>query len=331
MSTMGRQKTVNHNLPPRMFPRNGKKQTTYYYRPSLGDRTPINLGHNYEKALKKWAEIEGDTPAPDNPQTFNEVSQCYFRDIVPNKSPATQKDNFRELKKLNEIFKYILLDNIKPKHVRMYMTKRKAKVRANREKALLSHIINYAREHGYSDKPNPCAGIRGNKEKGRDKYVTDAEFKSLYECAHPALQDVLDLMLFTGQRPADCLKMTRADIREGALWVKQNKTGHKLGINITGEFAKAIDRILSRERSVPSMYLVADDNGQPLSYWTLTSRFKKARKGSGVDFQMRDIRAKSATDTGNLETAKQRLGHSTVVMTEHYVKNRKGERVGPLK
>mgnify|MGYP002134247567 FL=1 len=35
----------------------------------------------------------------------------------------------------------------------------------------------------------------------------------------------MDLALLTGQRPADVLKLTRADIRDGALHLKQNKTG----------------------------------------------------------------------------------------------------------
>ena len=56
-----------------------------------------------------------------------------------------------------------------------------AKVRANRERALLSHIFNQARAWGYTDAPNPCAGIKGHKETGRDRYgyVEDDEFKAV--------------------------------------------------------------------------------------------------------------------------------------------------------
>jgi len=41
-----------------------------------------------------------------------------------------------------------VIDSIKPFHVRQYLDKRgeQAKARANREKALLSHIFNKARE-----------------------------------------------------------------------------------------------------------------------------------------------------------------------------------------
>ncbi|MDQ3565371.1 MAG: integrase, partial [Pseudomonadota bacterium] len=68
----------------------------------------------------------------------------------------------------------IRLEQIQPVHIRQYLDSRKqAPVRANREKALFSHIWNKAREWGYTDKPNPCQGVQGHKESGRDIYVED--------------------------------------------------------------------------------------------------------------------------------------------------------------
>lgn len=47
--------------------------------------------------------------------------------------------------------------------------------------------------------------------------------------------------------PADVLKLKRTDIRDGALWIVQNKTGARLGIEITGELAATISRINERD------------------------------------------------------------------------------------
>ena len=99
-----------------------------------------------------------------------------------------------------------------------------------REKALLSHIINKAREWGYTDAPNPCQGVKGFKELGRDRYVTDAEFQAVWKKAGQTLRNAMDLALLTGQRPADVLKIQRADIHDGALWIVRNKTGAKRAI-----------------------------------------------------------------------------------------------------
>lgn len=153
-------------------------------------------------------------------------------------------DQLGELAKPLEVFGAALIYTIRPQGMRTYLDLhgQTAKVRANRECALLSHIFNQARAWGYTDAPNPCAGIKGHKETGRDRYVEDDEFRAVWEKGHYTLQDAMDLALLTGQRPADVLKLTRADIRDSALHLKQNKTGQKLAIEITGELAQVIER-----------------------------------------------------------------------------------------
>ncbi len=206
-----------------------------------------------------------------------------------------------------------------------------AKARANREKALLSHMFNKAREWGYTDAPNPCQGVKGFTEVGRDRYVSDAEFAAVRAAAHPTVQDAMNLALLTGQRPADVLKILRSDIRDGALFVTQNKTRVKRAIDLVGELATVVERIASRPRERQSPYLVQDDNGRPLTALALRSRFDKARKATGVSFQFRDIRAKTASDTGDLGHSQRLLGHKNRDMTEHYVRDRIGQRVKPLR
>ena len=225
------------------------------------------------------------------------------------------------------------IDAIAPMHVREYMDIRgqAAKVRANREKALLSHIFNKAREWGYTALQNPCQGVKGFKEVGRSRYIADAEFDQVKACAHFTVIDAMDLALLTGQRPADVPKLKRTDIRDGALWIVQNKTGARLGIEVTGELAAVIARINERPRRAISAWLVQDENGQPLTSFALRSRFDKARTLAKVEFQFRDIRAKAATDTGDLAHSQKLLAHKNREMTEHYVKARMGERVKPLR
>ncbi|CAI8900122.1 hypothetical protein EMIT0215P_30355 [Pseudomonas serboccidentalis] len=57
--------------------------------------------------------------------------------------------------------------------------------------------------------------------------------------------------------------------------------------------------------------------------------------GRAAKFQMRDLRAKAGTDkaesSGDILQARDQLGHTTVVMTEQYIRNRKGKKVMPTK
>ncbi|WP_416757143.1 hypothetical protein ACMGGD_27535 [Pseudomonas sp. BNK-6] len=62
------------------------------------------------------------------------------------------------------------------------------------------------------------------------------------------------------------------------------------------------------------------------------------REAAGVekpDFQMRDLRAIAGTDkvesSGNIMQANDQLGHTTVMMTEQYIRNRKDKKVSPTK
>ncbi len=80
-----------------------------------------------------------------------------------------------------------------------------------------------------------------------------------------------------------------------------------------------------------SPYLIQDENGQPLTQGALRSRFDESRDLAKVDFQFRDLRVKAATDTGDLAYSRKLLAHKKRDMTEHYVKNRIGERVQPLR
>ena len=304
----------------------------YYHVTSTNPRKWTPLGKDRARALLEWARIEGSDVDP-NVRTFNVIALRYEREVIPGKAVRTQKDNLIELDRLRAVFGKVLIESIKPHHVRAYLDKRgeQAKARANREKALLSHLFNKAREWGYTDAPNPCQGVKGFTESGRDRYVTDTEFQAVWAKADPTLQDAMDIALLTGQRPADVLKIMRVDIRDGALLITQNKTKAKRAIDIVGELATVIERINGRQRKRQSAFLIQDDDGRPLTMLALRGRFAKARKAAGVSFQFRDIRAKTASDTGDLGHSQRLLGHKNRDMTEHYVRERIGQRVKPLR
>lgn len=342
---MGRKPTRNKNLPAGMRARHRRKVTYYYLDTGAKPRKEIPLGKDYTAAVMKWAELTISASPGNSLITFRYVAERYTREVIPSKAAATRKDNLRELAQLYKFFDDppAPLENIEPINIRQYLDWRKsAKVRANREKALFSHIWNFAREVGLTNKANPCAGIKGFKESGRDAYIDDEIYKMVWDAAEEPLRDALDLAYLTGQRPADVLKLSQADIKDGALWVEQNKTGKRLRIAIEGELAAVIDRI--KARKVMGLKLVNTRQGYPMSATTLRSAFDRARDAAVKAtpeaeaeiraFQFRDLRAKAGTDTEELRgmaAAKDQLGHSTETMTAQYVRHRRGKLVKPTK
>jgi integrase len=262
---MGRHPSRNLNLPSGMRARHRGAKTYYFLDTGARPRKEIPLGQDYAEAVKKWAELTVTTDMPAT-ITFRTAAERYQREVMQDKAAATRKDNLRELANLYKFFDDppIPLVDIEPIHIRQYLDwRRPAPVRANREKALFSHIYNFAREKGMTANANPCQGVKGNKEKGRDIYIDDAVFKAVWEAAEPPLQDALDIAYLTGQRPADVRKMTREDVKNGAVAVQQNKGGVKLRVAVEGQLAAVIERI--NQRKVIGLSLIGMRDGQQMT------------------------------------------------------------------
>lgn len=331
----------------RLRERKKKSGTTYYYYEAGGTpRKEIPLGSDYGLAIMKYAELERDRTADAIKReviTFGYVAERYMVEVVPTKSAATQKDNTRELKQLLAFFNDppAPLEAIQPQHVHQYLQWRKsAKVRANREKALLSAIWNFSRQCGYTALANPCAGIKGYKETGRDVYIEDSVYQAVHDAADVGLRDAMDLAYLTGQRIGDTLRMDERDIRDDFIMVVQAKTKTKRRIEIVGELAELITRIMARKagHKVRATKLIVTEDGKPMTASMLRGRFDIARKAAGIEksaFQLRDLRAKAGTDkaefSGDILQARDQLGHTTVVMTEHYLRERKGKKITPTR
>ncbi|MFM0318152.1 tyrosine-type recombinase/integrase [Paraburkholderia nemoris] len=359
---MGRRPWKNLSLPPGMRARKQRSGAVYYYFDLGGTpRREVPLGADFVEAVRKWSELESQNKNRHSELvTFRYAAERYVREVLPTKSRRTQRDNLLELANLYKFFDDppAQVAQIRPVHVKQYLTWRSdvarqwyiekeravpvrpGHVRGNREIALFSHIFNFAREHGITDAVNPCVGVKRHKEGGRTVYVEDDLFDRVRAAADQPTRDAMDLAYLTGQRPADTLKFAESDIRGGELWVEQGKRGKKLRITVSGELAEVIDRIRARKEACKAKCdaLVVNELGERLMRDALRFRFDRARHAAKVDknlFQFRDLRAKAGTDkteaAGDIRAAQKQLGHSSVTMTEHYVRERKGDKVGPTR
>lgn len=351
-------KTINRDLPPRMLRRvrplkNGKTWIGYYYdgRTESGKRVEIPLGSDLDIAKIEWARLEHKAP-PAKTSLLGQVFDRYEREIVPGKAHRTQKDNLLSLTQLRKAFNEAPIEAVTPQAIAQYRDKRTGKVRANREISLLSHIYNIAREWGLTDKENPAAGVRKNKETPRAFYASAEIWDAVYKLAVPELRDAMDLAYLTGQRPGDVLSMRAADVVDGFLQVAQGKTAKKLRIRLSygdnlNQLGVLIERLLEQRRrwSVRNPYLIITERGMKVSAAMLRLRFDDARlqavkealgdedttlAESVRQFQFRDIRPKAASEIDDLGDASRLLGHTDKRITET-VYRRIGEIVKPTR
>jgi integrase len=347
--------------------KSGKVWIGYYYdgRDSDGKRKELPLGTDLVAAKRKWAEYESK-PVPAEAGTMSVLFDKYIRDEIPKKAARTQENNLAEIENLRAHFGTAPIGAILPRHVAAYRDNRKTKrrlradgsvrdpggkpapVAANRELALLSHVMAKAREWGYTDKANPVTGISKNKETPRDFYVDDEVWAAVYGAAVAELQDAMDLAYLTGQRPGDVLKFTIHNLTDTELQLRQGKTGKLLRIRLVNDgsrnfLGQVIDRI--RSRKVRGAHLLMTSGGLVLNRGTLRKRFTDARNAAiaaamdaGRDvlaarirqYQFRDTRAKAASDVEDLATASKLLGHSKEEITQ-LVYRRRGEVTNPTR
>lgn len=332
---MGRKPTRNLNMPTRMRARVRNGTPYYTYDQGGKPRKEIPLGMDYLLAVQKWAEMHEAKPAEKLTIAWA-IGKYRASPAFDEVSLGTQADYGFALDKLVAAFGDAPLDEVRPSHVTLYLDKRgmESKHRALREKAVLSMIFTWAIARDYCA-TNPVAAIKTKRLPGRKAvYITDEMLEAVYQKASPAMRDALDLAYYLGQRPADVLKLTEADIRGGAFDFSQNKTGKGMVIEAGGELEALIKRMNERKSAYPirRLQLLVDESGQPMTKAKLRSRFEAARDAAGFDgaqFQFRDLRRKAASDLRDqvgIEAAQALLGHSSVVMTEHYAGGR-GKRV----
>jgi integrase len=366
---MGRKPTRWTNLPRGMRARPRGKKIFYYLDTGEKPRREIPLGSDYVLAVQKWGELTSATKPAAAAGTFVHVQEAYWKEVLPTKSPRTQQDNEKEIIWLLKFFGNppAPLEEIEASHIRQYKTWRVkearlaeearnadrvgkgrpalpinpklGQVRTNRETALFSHMWNFARSEGYTNRPNPCTGIAKFKEAGRDTYVGDELLARLLEHAGPPLRFAVRLAELTGQRPADVRKMSEKHLLDGVMHVRQGKTDSKMRMVIEGEFQALLAEIKAYKTSlgVHAMQLLVNEEGKPLTVSMLRSRFDDAREAAGIakkDFQFRDLRARAATeadDVDGIRRAQALLGHTTEAMTADYIRHKAGKKVRPLR
>lgn len=341
---MGRQPTVNNNLPPHMRKRVRKYGVYYFFDTGEKPKREISLGKDYIVALQKYAELRVNVIAKAG--TFGDAIERYTLEELPKLAKNTQKIFRSDIKHVSSFFSTAPIDQIKPKHIRQFIDEHKAiPTTANRCKRVFSVIWNKARGWGYTDLQNPCEGIEGHAVVKSTIYISDDLYKAVYKHANAPLRDAMDLSYLTGQRPADALGMTEFDIIEGVLIVTQEKTNKPLRITISGELKELIERIHTRKESfkVVTGALLINQQGRRLTHPMLRNYFDEARQAAIVEapeqkelikkFKFRDLRAKAADDISDSRTeqeASDLLGHDNVKTTQkHYL--RRGRIVSPTK
>jgi integrase len=329
-------------LPERVYFKHG----AYYF--VSPEKQWIRLGRTEEEALSRYATLAS---APEVLNTMNRVFDKYLLEVVPTKAERTQQDNITELKNLRPVFGLMRPQDVKPRHIAEYLVRRTAKIRANREIALLGHIFKKALSWGVVE-INPCRGIEKNREYPRDRYVTDKELDRFLAICPPWLKLYVKLKYATGLRKSDMLKLKWGDwdakIGLSTMISKSGKgSGRRGQLRVLYEPSEDLRGVMNDLRKIhrvsgrrptteDSIWKTPRRLG--LRQWALMSAWKRVWRKLGVKetdpayFREHDIRAKSATDADQSgKDATELLMHGDRRTTSTYLRGRRTKRLTPLK
>lgn len=298
MMTGKRQKPGAHT--PRLYVYEGKRRPTYYTITAANQR--INLGHELIEAKRKLLDLEAGRPVAGS---IAELFDRYMPEVSAKKAPATHKDEKASKVFLVKVFGKMRPQDIRPVHVAKYLDERgkTAPVRANREKALLSHVFSMAMRWGIVD-ANPCRGVARNTETPRDRLVTDRELCGFI--AHNAGSETGSLLglvawfaYLTSQRKGDLLKIRLDHLTDEGIVVQQGKTGAKVLVEWTPKLRECVAEIRALPRPVRGLFLICNRAGQPYTdsgFKALWGRAMTAWVDEGGErFHFHDLRAKAVT------------------------------------
>jgi integrase len=270
--------------------------------------------------------------------------------ILPKKKLAanTLRDYKNQLKRIKLHYKDADISTMTVLDVSTFLDKiaETAPVLSNRTRSLMMLLFKHAIAKGYLENNLAEQTMPVTNEKQR-KRLTYKQFKAIFNFKQEVNGEIIETPTFlkiamrlafvTVQREGDVAKMRYDDIVDGALRVKQEKTGKQIGIHIFNDLQRVIND--SRD-SVLSPYIVHRDPKKNIAFkgrthYTQCSKeyiskafsrmrdllpeFKNMKEAEKPTFH--EIRATAIKWYEDQGIDIQHLaGHSSREMTEHYKK-----------
>jgi integrase len=201
-------------------------------------------------------------------------------------------------------------------------------VASNKEVQCFSKMFKLARNlWGYTEF-NPCRGVDYNLEEPRGFYASNSAFVRVYERAPPTLQCMMDLAQMHAARRGMLMRLALADITDDGIWFTLNKKKRtdavrRQLIHWTDDLRDVIARALELRAKVRGGQKNVEDAaraplflnriGKAISESGFNSMWHRANRAAGFgqhQFHFHDVKAKSISDSPDINDAMDRGGHT---------------------
>lgn len=346
---MGRNRSHNRrDLPPNLYVRNGGY---YCFRNPLTGKE-YGLGRDRRIAVSEAIQANMELFSPQEHSSLsariNAESTITLHSWIDryevilatrNLKPKTLTDYGSKLKAIRERMRDVPVSEITTKTIAEvlngYVGEGK-NATAKLIRSTLSDIFREAIAEGHTS-TNPVTATRAAKSEVKRARITTEEYKRIHSAAKPLPAWVplaMDLAVVTGQRVGDLCRMKWEDIRDGYIYVQQEKTGSKLAIPVklsVESLGISLDETLKKcKESLKGETIIASTRCESLSSGTISRYFMRARKASGLLFggepptfhELRSLSARLYEKQISKEFAQHLLGHKSDSMASQYRNDR---------
>ncbi|MBD9528414.1 tyrosine-type recombinase/integrase [Paracoccus sp. PAR01] len=300
--------------------RRGRSRHVYFCKHGNNIRVHAEPG-TPEFAAEYALLLRGRPPAPK--RTIKGLIQIYMgSNRWEELSPNTRRNYTRHFRFFEEKMPSVDPATLRTVHVyEMRDALKDTPTDATRKVGALATLLAYGVRIGWLDQ-NVAKGVSALKGKRPPRVPWPVEMIAAFR--HAAPEDtrlIFDLLLGTGQRIGDVLKMTWADWDGAGISVKQSKTGAALYVPLTAQLAAVL-------RTTPKrgLTIVAQSNGNPVTYMQAHKWLMKIRKQIGAQaWDIHALRHSAASEIAGLpgmsaEHVMAITGHKTSGMVMLYAR-----------
>ena len=257
------------------------------------------------------------------PGTLEDLIVRYYSSAVFEAlEPPTRRDHRRQLEPFREQCGSYLVRRFESKHIRKLTNEIKAPIARKRFLSVLRAVLDF----GVSDsllESNPADGIKcpAIKIKGFHSWE-DEEIEQFEAHYKPGTRERLSqaLLLYTGQRRSDVVRMGPQHIRDGVISIVQKKTGTEVYIPVHPE----LRAILDVSKTGHLAFLTTVQN-KPFSEMGFSNWFRKVCDAAGLPHcsahGLRKAAARRLADAGaTTHEIAAFTGHKTLREVENYTR-----------
>jgi hypothetical protein len=196
-----------------------------------GERVPLPADLHSIAFWQAYRAALGDSAEPTG-RTFDDLIAAYkISPEFTSRAPATQHDYARYLNIIKQAWGPLLVSGVRPKNVlKLRDAWATTPVAANHLLSIAKTLINWGIPREFSDS-NPCLALaKLETEEGGARPWPIWAFDLIETHAREDMRRAVWLARYTGQRQADVIRMSKADLEDGGIKIIQQKTGKELWI-----------------------------------------------------------------------------------------------------